>query len=152
MTASCPQCGAPLTPEIAFCTKCGLRLFVGSADTGARPRFQDNLLGAFAYFTFVPAIVLLVVEPFKSNRYVRFHALQSVYLAVAVIAYGILLRLVIAVLAFIPWAGFFLGGLVAVISALAVFILWLVLVVKALLGERFQAPLIGGLAEKGANR
>ncbi len=152
MTISCPQCGAQLPTEIAFCAHCGLRLFVGSADPGARPRFQDNLLGALAYFTFIPAIVLLVFEPFKSNRYVRFHALQSVYLALAGIGGGILLRVVIAVFGFIPWAGFFLGWLVTVLSALAFFMLWLVLVVKALLGERFQAPLIGGLAENAANR
>jgi uncharacterized membrane protein len=151
MTIPCPQCGAQLPPEIAFCTNCGLRMFVGSADQGVRPRLQDNLLGALAYFTFIPAIVLLVVPPFKRNRYVRFHALQSVYLAIAVVVCGVLLRLAIGVFSLIPRVGFFLSWLVTVLSALAFFMLWLVLVVKALLGERFQAPLIGGLAENGAN-
>ena len=125
---------------------------MGSADPGARPRLQNNLLGAVAYITFIPAIVLLVFEPFKGNRYVRFHALQSIFLAVAVIGCGILLRMAVAVFSLIPWIGFFLAWLVTVITALAVFMLWSVLVVKALLGERFQAPLIGGLAENGANR
>jgi uncharacterized membrane protein len=152
MTTSCPQCGAQLPPDIAFCTNCGLRMFVGSAGHGARPRFQDNLLAVVSYFTFIPAIVLLVVPPFKRNRYIRFHALQSVYLTIAGVADGILLRLMVAVLSIVPWAGFFLAWLVTALSVLAFFMLWLVLVVKALLGEKFQAPLIGGLAENGANR
>jgi Fur family ferric uptake transcriptional regulator len=152
MTTSCPQCGTQVPSEIAFCTKCGLRLFVGIADEGTRPRFQDNLLGAIAYFTFIPAIILLVVEPFKRNHYIRFHALQSAYLAIAGVIFGLLLRLVVGVLFLVPWVGFFLAWLLTVISALAVFMVWLVLVVKALLGERFQAPLIGGLAENGASR
>jgi uncharacterized membrane protein len=149
---SCPQCGAELPAEIAFCTKCGLRMFVGSPEPGVQPRLQDHLLGAVAYFTFIPAIILLVFEPFKRNRYVRFHAWQSIYLAVGVVVLGIALRLLVAVFGLLPWVGFFLAWLVTVISALAVFMLWLVLVVKALLGEKFQVPLIGGLAEARANR
>ena len=149
---SCPQCGAELPANIAFCTKCGLRMFVGAAEPGVQPRTQDNALGALAYFTFIPAVVLLVFEPFKRNRYIGFHAWQSIYLAIGVIVFGVVVRLVIAVLGFIPWVGFFLAWLLSVIGALAVFMLWLVLVVKAALGEKFQAPVIGGLAEARASR
>ena len=36
----------------------------------------ENLAGALAYLTFIPAVVFLVVEPYKKNRFVRFHSVQ----------------------------------------------------------------------------
>ena len=40
----------------------------------------DNAAGAVAYITIVPAIVFLVIPPYNTNPYVRFHAWQSIFL------------------------------------------------------------------------
>jgi uncharacterized membrane protein len=44
---------------------------------------SDNVAGGLAYITIIPAIVFLIVEPFKRSSYVRFHAWQSIFLFVA---------------------------------------------------------------------
>jgi len=41
---------------------------------------SDNAAGALAYFTFIPAIIFLIVAPFNTNSYVRFHSWQSILL------------------------------------------------------------------------
>ena len=37
------------------------------------------IAGTIAYFTFIPAIIFLLVAPYKENNYVRFHAWQSFF-------------------------------------------------------------------------
>jgi uncharacterized membrane protein len=127
-------------------------MFVGAADERAPIQLQDRIAGAVAYLSFIPAVVFLVFERFKRNRYVRFHSLQSIYLAVAAILTGIVLRILLALFSLIPHIGYLLGWLVVAVTGLALFMLWLVLMVKALQGERFLVPVLGQLAENSSNR
>ena len=48
-----------------------------------RTVISDNAAGAISYFTFFPAIVFLLFPPFKESSYIRFHAWQSVLLAIS---------------------------------------------------------------------
>jgi uncharacterized membrane protein len=149
---SCPQCNTQLPDQVVFCTSCGLRMFVGAADERAPILLPDRILGAVAYFSFIPAVGFLVFEKFKRNRYLRFHSLQSIYLVVTMIVTGVVLRVLLAIFSLIPRIGHLLGWLVVVVTTLAFFMLWLVLIAKALQGERFQLPLLGQLAENSSNR
>jgi uncharacterized membrane protein len=126
-------------------------MFVGAAEERAPIQFPDRILGAAAYFSFIPAIAFLAFEKFKKNRYVRFHSWQSIYLWIAVILIGVVLRILITLFSVVPRIGYLLGWLVVALTGLALFMLWLVLIVKALLGERFQVPLLGVLAENSTN-
>jgi uncharacterized membrane protein len=112
---------------------------------------RDNIFGALAYVTIIPAIVFLLVEPFKTNRFIRFHAFQCIFLAIASLAVGIALKLMFTVLLFVPFLGQLMALLIAMIISVGCLILWIVLIVKALQGERFKVPFIGDLAEKQAN-
>lgn len=104
-----------------------------NSSTGLEP----NLAAALAYLAgFITGIVLLVVE--KKSGYVRFHAMQSTVLFIAVLV------LSIAVSAF-PLVG---PLLYAFILFPAVVILWLVMMFKAFNGERFKLPVVGDFAEK----
>ncbi len=152
MPVSCPQCSTPLPAQAAFCTGCGLRMFVGTPDDGVRPQLVDRVQGALSYITFIPAVLFLVLEVFKRNKFVRFHSFQSIYLSVAAVGIGVILRGILAILSLIPRVGYLLGWLVVVVTALGVFMLWLVLIVKALKGERFQVPILGQLAENSSSR
>jgi uncharacterized membrane protein len=109
---------------------------------------KDNLLAALAYVTFIPAVVFVLVDPLKRNRFVRFHSFQSIFLTVATIVIAIVLRILYPVLTLIPVIGYLLAWLVLALALLGLVILWLVLVVKALQGATFKLPLIGSLAEK----
>jgi uncharacterized membrane protein len=111
-------------------------------------QLKDNFIAALAYVTFIPAVVFVLVEPFKRNRFVRFHSFQSIFLAVATILIGIAMRIIYSVLVLIPVLGFLLAWLATAVAVLGWVILWLVLLVKALQGETFRLPVIGSLAEK----
>jgi uncharacterized membrane protein len=109
---------------------------------------KDKLTAAAAYMTFLPAIVFVLVEPFKRNRFVRFHSFQSIFLAVAAIPVAITLRILYSLLAMIPVLGYLMAWLAMAVALLGWVILWLVLLVKAWQGETFRLPGIGSLAEK----
>jgi uncharacterized membrane protein len=72
-------------------------------------------------------------------------------LAIASLAVGIALKLMFTVLLFVPFLGQLMALLIAMIISIGCLILWIVLIVKALQGERFKVPFIGDLAEKQAN-
>lgn len=173
MPISCPQCHAEMPDNAAFCPGCGRRMWVPGQEAikpaATRPaastpavripaapldasvpvqQRKDNLLGALAYMTFIPAVVFVLIEPLKRNRFVRFHAFQSIFLTAATIALAIAMRILYSVLTLIPVIGFLLAWLVSALTLLGLVILWLVLVVKALQGATFRLPLIGSLAEK----
>ena len=63
---------------------------------------------------------------------------------------GAALRVVGFVLFFVPVVGQLLVLLVSMVVGLGFFVIWLVLVVKALQGERFKLPLVGDFAEQQA--
>jgi uncharacterized membrane protein len=141
-------------PDVAaFCPGCGLRMivprmFVPAPMTAPTSSGKGNIFGALAYVTFIPAVIFLVVEPFKRDRFVRFHAFQSIFLVVAAIALGIVMRGIFALLSLIPWFGHLLAWLTVVVLFIGWVILWVVLLIKAFQGEFFKLPWIGGLAER----
>lgn len=118
-------------------------------ETKTRP-FSHNVAAALAYFTFVPAILFLSLDPYKKNEFVRYHSVQCLLVWVAAILVAIVLKLVGFLLFLIPVAGPLLVFLIWVMAGLAALLLWLVLIVKAFQGEQFQLPLLGNIAERYA--
>jgi uncharacterized membrane protein len=98
----------------------------------------------------VPAVVLLLLEPYNKNRFVRFHALQCLWFWAAGVVLGIAIKLVSLILFIIPALGPLLVTLLAAVLLLGIFVIWVVLLVKALGGEAFKLPWIGDLAERQA--
>jgi len=134
--------------DAAFCPGCGRRMIVAPAAVSDTGPLSANLAAALAYFTFIPAASFLLLPNFKHNRLVRFHSMQSIFLDVACILCGILLRVLFPVLSVIPRLGYLLGSLAVVIVLLGFFFIWIVAVVKAFQGEFFKLPVIGGYAER----
>jgi uncharacterized membrane protein len=107
----------------------------GRSSTG----LDENVAGFFCYILgFITGIVFLVVE--KRSSFVRFHAMQSTITFLGLFAIS-------AILGVIP----ILHLLVYPIWILSL-ILWLVLMVKALRGERYLLPIVGKMAEDKAGR
>jgi len=148
MSISCIQCSAEMPDDAAFCPGCGRRMIAVPGAVANTGFLKQNFAGALAYFTFVPALLFLGIMPFKRNRFVRFHSFQSIYLVIAGALVALVMRLVFPVLALIPRMGYLFAWLVALLSVLALTLLWAVAVVKALQGELFKLPVIGGLAER----
>jgi len=107
-----------------------------------------NAAAGIAYLTIIPAIVFLIVEPFRKNSFVRFHAWQSIFLFIAWAVIDILVGLVQHI---VP-STVFLTLTALQLVALALFIVWLIVFIGAFGGKRTKLPLIGDLAERQAER
>lgn len=98
---------------------------------------DENLAAALTYgLGWITGVLFLLTEP--ANRFVRFHAWQSV------IVFGTL-----SVAWFVSVSIVFVGWLFAfvIIPPLSLF-LWLLLMYKAYQGERYKLPYAGDLAEQ----
>ena len=97
---------------------------------------DPNVAGLLCYVLgWLSGIIIFILE--RDNQYVRFHALQSI------IVFGAL-NIAISLLTWIPIIGGFFGA----VFGITIFILWIVLMVKAYQGEKFKIPWAGDFAEK----
>jgi len=145
--AFCPSCGTQIA-DGASCPKCAGGAVPGANTTApAVPGLDDNVAGALAYVTIIPAIVFLVLEPFNKKRFVRFHAFQCLFFAIAWTVLWIGLSFV-AHIPFLGWATVLLWPL----FSLAGLVIWLILVLKAYQGQMFKLPVIGDMAEQQAGK
>lgn len=97
---------------------------------------DENIEGLLCYVLgFATGVLFLVLE--KDNKFVRFHAMQSIatFLGLFVIS---------MVVGFIPIIGLVISPLIG----LAGLILWLLLMFKAYNGEKYKLPIVGDFAEQ----
>lgn len=107
---------------------------------------DPKLAGALSYITWIAGLVFVLAE--KQNRFVRFHAIQSlilwlsptaIYLVASIIGRVVpILGLILGCVAGLVWIAAFVGAIVAGI--------------KAYQGELYKLPIIGEYAERYANQ
>ena len=166
----CQTCGASLPDGSPACTACGASQGVAasSAAPGAIPGsipapmpaaapvagagLTPNVAGALTYLLgLITGILFLVIDPFKTDRFVRFHAFQSIFFNVAWIAFWIVWTIVGLVLSAVSHGLFFIIQLpVNLLLMVGGFCLWAYLMYSAYQGKTFQIPVIGPLAAKQA--
>src|SRR5919197_597448 len=150
MSISCGYCGTSMPDVAEFCPSCGRPVREGNvfvpeerpeAPALTRPAvvlspvdWNDRVIGALAYLTFIPAVVFIFLKQFQQRKFVRFHAFQSMFFWGAVIVF-----VVLGVLASM-FGWLFLWLLTGSLIGLALFFTWLLLWIKALQGERFELP------------
>lgn len=152
--AFCPNCGAQVTGS--FCPNCGTAVAGATAGTGstystapppptaATSGLTENVAGALCYlFGLITGIIFLMIAPYNQNKTVRFHAFQSIFFNLAVIAFYVVWGIVSIIL-----HGF--GFLLYPLIGLAIFILWLYLMYSAYTNKMVKLPVIGDLAAKQA--
>jgi len=120
-----------------------------AASTGG---LEENVAAALCYaLGLLSGIAFLVIEPFNTNKTIRFHAFQSIFFALGCfvfwIAFSIFTTLLRGLLNYSLW---FIPSLLSLAVGLAFFGMWLFLMYKAYNKERFKIPVIGDLAEKQA--
>ena len=145
---SCPVCAGQMPDSAAFCPSCGSSMQIELAGKQKPGALRDNFLGAFAYVSFVPALVFLLVDPYRKNPFVRFHSIQCLLFWLVWVVLAVVVRVVFLGLLFIPIVGPLLAVLLVAVVALAAVFTWIVLLVKAFQGERFALPLIGNLSQQ----
>lgn len=145
--AFCSACGTPIPDGSTVCSSCSAKAAATVTVPATGSDLADNIAGALAYVTFIPAIVFLVMEPYNKRKFVRFHAFQCIFLVVVLI---VLNYIVAALFIHDLWSGMSRGFAMLRLVHLAEFILWVFLLVKAYQGQMFKLPVIGDLAEKQA--
>lgn len=100
-----------------------------------------NLVAAISYFgLFITGLVVLFVE--KQDKFIRFHAMQSV------IVFGVLMAVNILVEIVLRGSLGVLTSAINVVISIVVFVVWLVSMIKAFQGQVFKWPIAGDFAEK----
>jgi len=117
--------------------------------SGGGGGLEPNIAALLGYLLFIPAILWLVLEPYKNDRFIRFHAIQTLALWVAIVALSIALTILSVVMAFIPGVGL-LAIVIWPLFSLAIFVVWILLMFKAYNREMYKLPIIGNFAEKQA--
>ncbi|MFA6355883.1 MAG: DUF4870 domain-containing protein [Candidatus Omnitrophota bacterium] len=98
-----------------------------------------NLAAALSYvFGWVSGLIFFLLE--KENKFLRFHAMQSILFAAAWTIILIVLGITIV------------GAFLIPIIGLIFFVVWIVLIVKSFSGEQFKLPVIGDMAEKYSSK
>src|SRR5215470_7762393 len=109
----------------------------------------SNVAAAIACIPLVGGIVFYILE--KHDTFVRFYAMQSIIFGVAWILIHIGCAIVSGLFWHVPGVGWFFGplwGLVWWLINLALFVIFVVTIVKAFTGVRWEIPYIGPIARK----
>lgn len=163
--AFCPKCGASLDSANNFCTSCGTpaasaasATSPGSAQAVAAPvltastGMSSNVAGLLCYvFGLITGVIFLVIEPYKRDPFVRFHAFQSVFFNLGTIVFWIAWNIIQFALSAMTH-GIFSIILIPLdlLIGVGLFAFWLVLMFKAYNGQRYMVPFVGPLAAKQA--
>ena len=111
---------------------------LGPTSTGIQP----NVAGLLCYLLgWVTGLIFFLIE--KDNKFVRFHAMQSMILFGGLTILNIVVSMVLSILG-IYFTVFFLFQLIW-LAALA---LRIVLMIKSYQGEKFKLPVVGDIAEQ----
>jgi uncharacterized membrane protein len=118
---------------------------VGASSSG----LPSNIAAAIACIPLIGGIIFYVLE--KRDSFVRFYAMQSIIFGGAWILFAIVYSIAHAILTPIPAIGLFFAVLLWIVWALvsiAFLVLFIVTVVKAFTGVRWEIPYIGPMARK----
>jgi uncharacterized membrane protein len=174
--AFCGNCGASLSEGTAFCGSCGTPVSAAppaaapapaatgssapvapgssapatAAPVAAASGMTSNTAAALAYILgALTGVLFLVLDPYKNDRFVRFHALQSIFFSLACIAFWIVWSIVWGIL-ISATAGF--GALVdlplILLISLGIFGYWIFLMFQAYSNRQYKIPFIGEMAAK----
>lgn len=104
----------------------------GKSSTG----INANLAALLSYLLgFITGAIFYALE--KENKFVRFHALQSIITFISLFILNIALK-------FLP----IIGGTLASLLGIAGIVLWVLLMFKAYRGKYFKLPFVGRIAEQ----
>jgi uncharacterized membrane protein len=110
---------------------------------------SQNVAAGLSYVLFwITGLIFFLME--KQNRFVRFHAMQSIIFFGGVTILNILINIVVAALHYSAFATAI--GCIGSIVGLAAFVVWIVLLINAFQGKYFKLPVIGDYAERYANQ
>jgi uncharacterized membrane protein len=98
---------------------------------------EENVASVLCYLIgWITGIIFYLVE--KDNKVVKFHAMQSILTFLP-------LNILYWIVGYIFWWNYF-NYILNTILGLIIFILWIVLMIKAYQGEMYKLPIVGDIA------
>jgi uncharacterized membrane protein len=142
-TGVCAKCGTKNAEGTKYCQSCGSMLETSKV-AGSTTSLEPNVAGLLCYVLgWITGLVFILIE--KENKFVRFHAMQSIVtfgaFSVLWIPFSILSQMDILRVLF---------GILQAVTGILAFVLWIVLMIKAYQGERYKLPIVGDIAEKNS--
>ena len=144
--AFCGKCGSPLAEGIGYCPQCGApaggTAVMPHAAAPAVGGLKENVAGLLCYLLgWLTGIIFFLID---KRPAVRFHAAQSI------VVFGSLSILRI-ILSFGLYGSHMVGlyslwALLALLVTVFTVVLWVILMVTAYQGKRFEIPFASGLA------
>jgi len=118
----------------------------GTPPSGTQSPLGPTSMAGLSYvFGWITGLIFFLVE--KQNRFVRFHAMQSILFFGGITVIDIVLN-IIGNFGFLGVLTFLLSSAVGLIG----FVGWIVLLINGFQGKYFKLPIIGDYAEKYANQ
>ena len=155
--AFCSGCGANIADGAAFCPQCGKGQGAaagGGANVAGQSGLAENVAGGLCYVLgWLTGLIFLLID---KRPFVKFHAAQSI------VVFGGLhvLRVVLGMVFGVGWffggmpgmATFGMVGLLFGALGLVMFVLWIVLMIKAFQGQKFRVPMAAEFADQLAGK
>jgi uncharacterized membrane protein len=153
--AFCSKCGGEVGDGVAFCPKCGQAqagVQVAQTTQSAKPGLAENVAGLLCYtLGWITGLVFFLID---KRPFVRFHAAQSIVvfggLHIINIAVGIIFGAGLMMMG--GFGAFGMGAAIYGLISLVGLILWILLMVKAYQGEKFEVPVAAGIAKSFAGK
>ena len=106
---------------------------LGKTSTGMQPNVAALLAYAFGWIT---GLIFFLIE--KENKFVRFHAMQSIVVFGGLTVLQFVLMITVVGVVLVP------------VVAILELVLWIVLMIKAYQGQTIKLPIAGDIAEKNS--
>ena len=153
--AFCGKCGSEVADGAAFCPKCGQPQTGGQVtqtSQSTQPGMAENVAGLLCYILgWLTGIIFFLID---KRPFVRFHAAQSIVVFGGLHLINIAIGIVFGAGMMMRggFAAFGLGSALYGLISLIALVLWIVLMVKAYQGEKFEVPVAAGIAKSFAGK
>jgi uncharacterized membrane protein len=167
--AQCAKCGSPVADGVKFCGACGsssgpeANAPLSPASPASPPEASGSAGGIPAnvasmlvylplcFIGLVCAILFgFVLDPYKQNRLIRFHAWHSIALHVAFVAFWIAWTIFSLILTSVIHFLAIITVPISMLVGLGALVLMVILMIKAYGGDTLKVPFISDWAEKQA--
>ena len=112
------------------------------------PGLDENVASALCYLALVlTGVLFLFLEPYNRNKTIRFHAFQSIFVWVGIMVADLGVHIVFGSILDGPHT-YWLMNLIWSAFGLGTLALWLALMYRAYMGERWVAPVVGEMAQR----
>lgn len=145
--AFCSKCGTSVSDGTAFCPQCGAGIGSGDPIPYAVPTtnsgLQENVAGLLCYLLgWLTGIIFLLID---KRPFVRFHAAQSIVVFGALFILRMIVRFAFVGGAYFGFWAF--SALLSWVIGLITLVAWVVLMIFAYQGKRYEVPIAAGIAK-----